>query len=195
MRMFTAVMPPEDVVTDLDDFLAPRREHRAPGHQPLRWTAPDSWHVTLGFMPEVGEGRLDELVERLVRAGRRRRRFDLRLGGGGAFPDAAAAKVLFARTAAAPADEEELRRLATGARAAATKAGAPVDGSRFRPHVTLARLRRPTDVVRWLRLLDTYESRSWTVTELALVRSHLGEGPRGRPRHEVVEVVALGRDA
>lgn len=190
--MFTAVMPPDDVVADLDEFLAPRRDHQGHERQPLRWTTPDSWHVTLGFMPRVEERHLDELLERLDRAGRRRRPFDLRLSGGGAFPGAASAKVLYAGTVAAPDDEEELRRLATGARAAATKAGAPVDGSRFRPHVTLARLRRPTDVARWLRLLDTYESRSWTVGELALVRSHLGEGPRGRPRYEVVDVVDLG---
>jgi 2'-5' RNA ligase len=67
-----------------------------------------------------------------------------------------------------------------------------VDGAPFRPHLTLARLRRAADVVRWLRLLDTYESRPWTVTELALVRSYLGQGAGGRPHHEVVEVFALG---
>jgi RNA 2',3'-cyclic 3'-phosphodiesterase len=191
--MFTAVLPPQDVVEDLDEFLAPRREQT--GQTPFRWTVPDSWHVTLGFMPEVGERRLDELVERLGRAGKRRRPLDLRLGGGGAFPDAAGAKVVHLGVTGRDDDVEELRRLATGARAAATKAGAAAGGGRFRPHLTLARLRRPADVVRWLRLLDTYESRTWTVTDFALVRSHLGEGPRRRPRYEVVDVFPLGRDA
>jgi RNA 2',3'-cyclic 3'-phosphodiesterase len=192
--MFTAVLPPEDVVEDLDDFLASRREHSSPDRPQLRWTLPESWHVTLGFMPEVAEHRLDEMLERLVRAGRRRRPFELRLSGGGAFPGAAAARVVHARTAGEPADLEELRRLATGARAAATRAGTPVAGGRFRPHLTLARLRRPTDVVRWLRVLDTYESRAWAVTRFALVRSHLGQGPRGRPRYETVATFPLGRE-
>jgi RNA 2',3'-cyclic 3'-phosphodiesterase len=192
--MFTAVLPPPDVVEDLDEFLAPRREHSEQTQQPLRWTTPESWHVTLGFMAQVPSRRLDELLERLGRAGRRRRPFELRVGGGGAFPDAAAAKLLHLRTLGTEDDLEELRRLATGARAAATRAGAPVDGARFRPHLTLARLPRPVDVVRWLRLLDTYESRPWTVGDFALVQSHLGEGPRGRPRYEVVDVFRLGRD-
>ena len=192
--MFTAVLPPPDVVDDLDDFLAPRRDHRDPDRTPLRWTAPESWHVTLGFMPSVEERRLEELVERLGRAGKRRSPVELRLAGGGAFPDAARARVVYARTAGEPDDREELRRLATGARAAAVKSGTAVDGGRFRPHVTLARLRRPADVVRWLRLLDTYESTTWTVTEMVLVRSHLGEGPRGRPRYEVVERSPLLRE-
>lgn len=187
MRMFTAVLPPQTVVEDLDEFLSPRRDHSDPARTPLRWTLPESWHVTLGFMPDVSERRLDELGERLGRAGERRRPFTLRLAGGGAFPDAAAARVVYVGTAGGPDDQQELRRLATGARAAATKSGTEVDGGRFRPHVTLARLRRPADVVRWLRLLDTYESTTWTVSELVLVRSHLGEGPRGRPRYEVVE--------
>lgn len=184
--MFTAVLPPEDVVEGLEEFLSPRREHAA-----FRWTLPDTWHLTLGFMPDVADRHLDELVERLHRAGRRRRPVPLRLAGGGAFPDAAAARVLLVGVAAEERDLEELRRLATGARAAATRSGTEVDGGRFRPHVTLARLRRPTDVVRWLRLLDTYTSRVWAVDELALVRSHLGEGPRGRPRYEVVDTFPL----
>src|SRR5688500_265588 len=169
--MFTAVLPPQDVVEDLDEFLAPRREHTQLERAPYSWTLPESWHVTLGFMPDVGERSLDDLVERLGRAGKRRRPFELHFGGGGAFPDAAAAKVVYARTLGLPDDLEELLRLATGARAAATRSGSAVDGGRFRPHLTLARLRRPTDVVRWLRLLDTYESRAWQVTEFALVRS------------------------
>ena len=194
MRMFTAVLPPQDVVEDLDEFLAPRREHTAQERAPYRWTLPDSWHLTLGFMPDVAERSFDELVERLGRAGARRRPFGLRFGGGGAFPGAARAKLVYARVEGGPDDLEELQRLATGARAAATRSGASVDGGRFRPHLTLARLRRPTDVVRWLRLLDTYESRAWEVTEFVLVRSHLGEGPRGRPRYETTGVFPLGRE-
>ena len=50
----------------------------------------------------------------------------------------------------------ELDRLAVGARAAFAKAGAAPDGTRFRPHLTLARLGRPEDVVRWVRLLEAY---------------------------------------
>ena len=54
------------------------------------------------------------------------------------------------------AGARELRRLATGARSAAAKAGCEVDGGRFHPHVTLARTRRPVQATRWLRVLDAY---------------------------------------
>ena len=71
-------------------------------------------------------------------------------------------------------------------------AGARVDGQRFRPHLTLGRLGRPANVTPWVRLLDAYDGPAWGVDELALIASHLGEGPRRRPRHEVVGTYALG---
>jgi RNA 2',3'-cyclic 3'-phosphodiesterase len=185
--MFSAVVPPDDVVEELEEFLAPRREAG-----PFRWTSPEQWHLTLAFMERVPERSLDDLLERLTRAGRRRSPFTLSIGGGGAFPGVARAKLLYAGVEAAPEAIEELRRLATGARAAAAKAGAPVDGAAFRPHLTLARINRPVEATRWLRVLDTYRSRPFLVEELALVQSHLGEGPRNRPRYETVARFPLG---
>jgi RNA 2',3'-cyclic 3'-phosphodiesterase len=67
-----------------------------------------------------------------------------------------------------------------------------VDGMTFRPHVTIARLGRPEDVTNWLRLLETYAGPAWQVAEIELVASHLGEGARRRPRHEVIARLALG---
>ena len=187
--MFAAVVPPDDVVEELEEFLAPRREAA-----PFRWTVPEQWHVTLAFMERVPERSLDDLLERLTRAGRRRTPFTLSIGGGGAFPDVTRAKLLYAGVGAAPDALEELRRLSTGARAAAAKAGAPVDGATFRPHLTLARTKRPVEATRWLRVLATHLSHPFLVEEFQLARSHLGEGPRNRPRYETVETFALGAE-
>jgi 2'-5' RNA ligase len=190
MRMFVAVVPPEAALEDLAEFLAPRQEAE-PG---FRWTVPDQWHLTLAFMAEVADRHLDDLQSRLARAAARRTPFEVALAGGGAFPNPARAKVLFAGVEPARSDGEvELARLATGARAAATKAGADAEGGRFHPHITLARLGRPVEVTRWLRVLDTHRGPTWRVEDIALVASHLGEGPRRRPRYEVVETFALGR--
>jgi 2'-5' RNA ligase len=186
--MFAAVLPPEEVLEDLDAFLAPRREAAA-----FRWTIPESWHLTLAFMADVPDRHLDELVERYERAGRRRTPFRLRIAGGGAFPNVGRAKVLYAALAGEPAALEELRRLATGARAAANKAGAAVDGTAFRGHVTLARMNRPVEATRWVRLLDGYAGPEFEVSEFVLIASHLGEGPRNRPRHVTVGSFPLGR--
>jgi RNA 2',3'-cyclic 3'-phosphodiesterase len=187
MRMFVAVVPPDDALEDLEEFLGPRREAGVG----LRWTVPDQWHLTLAFMPEVAPRHLDDLVERLGRAASRRTPFAVALAGGGAFPNPGRAKVLYAGVETE--DSEELRRLAVGARAAANKAGAEAGGGRFRAHVTLARSGRTFEATRWLRILEAYRGPAWEADRIVLIESHLGEGPRKRPRYEVVEELALGR--
>lgn len=189
VRLFVALVPPDHVVEDLAEFLAPRRE--TPQAAGMRWTDPDQWHVTLAFMGDVADRHLDELVERLGRASARRSALDLTITGGGAFPNVARAKVLYAGLDSAGRDVD-LRHLAVGTRAAATKAGAGAEGGRFRAHVTIARIGRPLDVTRWVRVLDAYRGPTWRAGEVSLVQSHLGEGPRRRPRYEVLEAFPLG---
>jgi RNA 2',3'-cyclic 3'-phosphodiesterase len=183
MRAFVAVVPPVEVVQHLDDFLSVRREAAA-----FRWSDPDQWHVTLAFTDALPDRSLDELEDLLAETAGRHQAFGMRITGGGAFPHADGARVLFAALEAdAPMDG-----LAAGCRSALSRAGARVDGQRFRPHVTLGRLGRPANVTSWVRLLDTYDGPRWVVDEVALVASHLGEGPRRRPRHEVIGTYALG---
>ena len=64
-----------------------------------------------------------------------------------------------------------------------------MDGARFKPHVTVARLKHPQEASSWVRLLDAYRGPAWVVDEVRLIASFLGEGPRNRPRHEVRGVV------
>lgn len=187
--MFVALTPPQRALEDLEEFLSPRQEAGAG----LRWTVPEQWHLTLAFFGDVAERHLDDLVERLGRAAARRAPVDLTITGGGAFPHPGRAKVVYAGVDTAGRDEE-LRRMATGARAAGTKSGAGGDGGRFHPHVTLARSGRPIEATRWIRVMEAYRGPTWTATELVLVESHLGEGPRRRPRYEVVETFPVGRD-
>jgi RNA 2',3'-cyclic 3'-phosphodiesterase len=188
MRMFAAVFPPPAALEDLADFVGPRQEAE-PG---FRWTVPEQWHLTLAFLPDVADRALDDLLARLGRAASRRTPFTAALSGGGAFPDPARAKVLFAGVHTDSGGAVELDRLATGARAAGVKAGCTVDGGRFHPHVTLARTGRPVQATRWLRVLDAYRGPTWTADTLVLVESHLGEGPRRRPRYEEVAAFPLG---
>jgi 2'-5' RNA ligase len=182
--MFVAVVPPDGALEDLATFVEPRRD----SGPDLRWTVPEQWHLTLCFMPAVAERHLDDLITRLERAAARRTSFPVTLSGGGAFPDPSRAKVVYVGV---DAPGEELDRLATGVRAAAGRAGADPEGGRFRAHVTLARLRRPVEATRWLRVLDAYRGPTWEAREVTLLASHLGEGPRGRPRYEVVGAFPL----
>ncbi|WP_028660225.1 RNA 2',3'-cyclic phosphodiesterase [Nocardioides insulae] len=187
MRAFVALVPPEPAIEDLDDFLEPRREAAD-----FRWSARDQLHVTLAFAADVPDRALDEWMERLERAAHRRTPFDVALAGGGAFPDPARGRVLWAGLDLGPEAVTELDRLVTGARAATSKSGIDVVGRRFRPHLTLARVRHPQELSNWVRLLDGYRGPAWTADRVTLIASHLGEGPRGRPRYQTMADFALG---
>ena len=188
MRLFAALVPPPAALEHLDEFLDVRRDEGE-----FRWVQADQVHVTLAFLDYVPDQKLDDLVERLGRAATRRTSFETAINGGGAFPNAGRAKVLWAGLDLDEPGRTELDRLATGCRAAANRAGIEVDGARFRPHLTLARTRYPHDVSNWVRLLDSYAGPRWQATELTLVQSYLGEGPRGRPRHVPMDTFALTR--
>jgi len=184
--MFVAVVPPMEVVEHLDEFLEVRRASAT-----YRWAQVEQLHVTLAFLAEVPERKLDDLEERLGRAASRRHAFAATVAGGGAFPDIGRARVLWTGLDLDDDGRTELSRMATGARAAASRAGVPVDGQRFRPHLTVARLKHPDEVTPWVRLLDTYRGPTWTVDRMTLVASYLGEGPRNRPRYQPMEEFVL----
>jgi 2'-5' RNA ligase len=184
MRLFVAVVPPDDVLDDLEAHLEPRREA---GNE-IRWTDRHQWHVTLAFLGAVPERRLDDLTDALARSAARRDPLILRLAGAGAFPNPYAARVLWAGVEQVRGD---LVAVAGRIRNASSSVGATPDGTRFSPHVTLGRFHRPTEATRWIRALDAWEGPAWRASHLALVKSHLGEGRGRRPRYEVLAELPL----
>ena len=183
-RMFVAAYPSPAAREDLEAFLQARHEAGA-----FRWAVPNQWHLTFAFFADVPDRSFDPLVEGLERAVVKRSTMGLAIAGGGAFPNIGRAKVLWAGLDIS--QPTELDRLAKGCRAAGAVAGAPPSGERFRPHLTLARINPPIEATNWMRLLDTYRGPPWRLDEIALVASYLGEGPRKRPRHEVLETYSL----
>lgn len=179
MRIFAAAFPPPAVTEELEEYIGPRRE----SDRRLSWVWPEHWHLTTLFLDDCPERSLDELLDALGELAGRTPEFDVRLAGGGVFPDAFSAKVLYLGVTAG---QESLRGLAKHGRAAASTAGAPPDGSRFVPHLTLARIRTRFDATRWLGVLDSFGAFAWRATRLTVVRSHLRQGPRNRSRYEIV---------
>lgn len=181
-RTFVAIYPPPEAVAHLDEFLDVRRHAGT-----FRWTLPTQWHLTLAFFEKVLDRSFDALLDGLQGAVRKRSALTASIVGGGAFPHVGSAKVLWAGLEVD--DAGELEMLARACRGAGAVAGTPPAGERFRPHVTVARIGRPIEATKWVRLLDAYNGPEWPITQIAVVESHLGEGPNRRPRHEVVATI------
>ncbi|OLZ62279.1 2'-5' RNA ligase [Streptomyces amritsarensis] len=196
MRLFAAVLPPEEAVAELAAAVDAVHDDR------LTWTTRAGWHFTLAFMGEVRDDALPELYARLERAAHRTPPFALRLHGCGHFGDRAL-------WTGAAGDLDTMRLLADRADAAARRAGIPMEQHRrYTPHLTLARAHghrhghghshshgnggavplRP-----YLDALAHFEGTAWQVDTLSLVRSHLPvSGVRGeQPRYETVRAWPL----
>ena len=184
MRLFVALQPPPAALSELEAAVAPLR-----GAWPeLRWTGPGRWHVTLAFLGEVAESKLDGLAVRLARAAGRHQPLELRIGHGGAFPNQKRARVLISHI---DADQPALAALAASVAAGARRAGAPPpdEGRRFRPHLTLARCRQPIDAGAITDSLGGFSGAAWLAAQVHLIRSHTGP----KPRYETLGSWALGR--
>lgn len=177
-RMFVAAYPTEEAVAELEEFLDVRRD----ADQAWRWSRPENWHLTLAFLPAVPERRVEDVVEALAQVAQRSAPNSAALAGSGAFPLPEAARVLYLGI---DTDRVWLDGLAGRIRTAVGRAGVDVDGGTFRPHLTVARSRRPHEATRWLRILETFRGSSFAVDSFALVDSVLGAGPDRTALHRI----------
>lgn len=135
----------------------------------VRWLRAENMHLTLAFLGEVEERRFDELESAVLAATEGvASPVHLRARSLGAFPNEERARVVWAGVyGEVPKLIELHERLVTELRRATFE----VDSKRFRPHITLARLRWPQRLPD--RLPRLQEFGEWQATELQLIESHL----------------------
>lgn len=154
IRLFAALAVPGDVAEAL--LL---RQGGLPG---ARWSPAENLHITLRFFGEMAEDRADDLDLELSRI--TGRAMEVALAGVGAFGEGDDFRAVWAGVLADPAMEQLARRC----EAAARRAGLKPETRAWRPHVTLAYLRRPDPaaVASWLQAnallrLPTFEARAF----------------------------------
>jgi 2'-5' RNA ligase len=150
----------------------------------VRWVPPESQHLTLKFLGEIGEERVDALLARARAKLATVAPFEVALAGFGAFPNAREARVLWLGVAQGSAALAKLARKLDGA---ARVAGAERERRPFEAHLTLGRLREPARVE--IERLAAPTAPPWTVSEVVLYESRLA--PDGA-HHVPLAHLALG---
>jgi 2'-5' RNA ligase len=179
-RLFLAVALDDDTRQALAARLAAVAGDGLPG----KVVAPDNWHLTLRFLGATPAVSRDLLLAALE-DGLDQQRFAVRLTGLGAFPRPKAATVLWVGV-----DDPAggLAGLAEACEGAARAVGFDPEERPFHPHVTLARLRPPRDVVALVARSEPAGVRL-TVDAVTLYRSRLGG--RAGTSYEVVDAIEL----
>jgi 2'-5' RNA ligase len=149
----------------------------------VRWTRPESYHLTLRFLGELPAEQVAPLAARVAEAVAGVAPFELRLGALVAFPSARRPRVL----AASVEPEAPLAELARRVEAATLRAGFSPEARAFRPHLTLGRVRDRAHPD--LAAAGPLAPEPFRVAEVVLFRSDLHAD---RAVHTPLERIALG---
>ncbi|HEY1425618.1 MAG TPA: RNA 2',3'-cyclic phosphodiesterase [Caulobacteraceae bacterium] len=162
IRLFGAIAVPDEIAAVLV-----RRQQGLPG---ARWRPVEALHLTLRFFGEVAESVADDLDAELARISLEP--VTITLEGVGAFDDGGEPHAVWAGIA----ENDALRRLAARCETAARRAGLAADRRAWRPHVTLAYLRRadPRRVAAWVQGHNLLKSPPFTAGSFGLYSSRLG---------------------
>lgn len=177
LRVFAAVSLPNEVRQAL-------AEQTSSWDIPGRRVPPSNWHITLRYLDEIDEVTCDRYKAALDES-ELGRPFRIALNGFGAFPNHRKATVVWAGVGLGV---EPLFELAEVCDLAAEATGVSPEDRPFSPHLTLSRVRPPTDVV---ELVTQGELElSWWVGQIVLFES-ISE--RGGVRYEPLEYFPLSQ--
>ena len=173
IRLFAAIALPEEVAEGL--------AIRQYGLEGARWRPEETLHITLRFFGDVQERMADDLDAELSGIGGSP--FEIALAGVGSFGEGDRINAVWAGVVDNPA----LTQLAARCETAARRAGVKAESRVYRPHVTLAYLRRPDprDVAIWVQSHNLLKSPPFAVDRFGLYSSHrTSEGSRYRLERE-----------
>jgi RNA 2',3'-cyclic 3'-phosphodiesterase len=172
-RVFCAVELPEG----LRGRVAERAEGLRRSFPRVRasWVRPESLHLTLKFVGEVGPARVEDLSDAAGRAALGGGPFELTLAGAGTFPPHGPPRVLWLGIQDASGG---LARLQGRLEDECAAAGFAREPRAFSPHLTLARLREPRDAreLAAVHRESPFEPQTFAVNELIVMRSELRPG-------------------
>ena len=168
MRAFLALPVPLQALDALAEAQERMRAVVLARSPAVRWTQSVQWHLTLKFLGEVSAEQAAALAERIDRRLQDRERVSTHWTKVKSFGPRRRARVIVAEVHAC----DSLRRLAQEMEEEAFALGIPREERPFRPHITLARIKRPCDASAWLDAarLEPAELR---FDQLVLYRSQL----------------------
>jgi 2'-5' RNA ligase len=137
-RMFCAVELPHDVRVQLHDHI--RRLREAVPDAAASWSRPENIHLTLKFFGNVATDKLPAISAAATRATKEFSPFQIRIGGTGVFPKPSRAQALWIGVDDPAGQLSTLQRRLEDECASE---GFAKEDRAFRPHLTIARLRKP----------------------------------------------------
>jgi len=166
LRAFLAIPLPDTIV----DTARHLQKDLARALPEVRWTNPDSLHLTLRFFPALPEETLEKIGRIMLSVGRLFPPFPIRVAGLGTFPAPERARVFWLGIEGGTA----LRQLHGAFDEQFEAIGIPREDRPFTPHLTLGRRRQGMAVPRSIpRQHETTDCGSFLADRVILFQSRL----------------------
>ena len=167
-RVFCAVELPDDVRARLQEHIARLRKEFPDAA--ASWSRVENIHLTLKFFGNVELDRIAKISAAATRTTGQFSKFQIDVGNTGVFPRPSRAQVLWIGVNDPSGKVSALQQQFEEACAAE---GFPKEDRPFRPHLTIARLRKPERRVADAHLQMKFEPLSVPVNEMIVFRSEL----------------------
>lgn len=172
MRTFIAVDLDPEIKRSLSDFVRRLKKASPDG---TSWVREAGMHLTLKFLGEIDEARVEPVAKAMDEAVQSGRPFLIRVRGTGVFPNPRFPRVLWVGIA----PSGDLDALQARLESALAGAGFERESRPFHPHLTLGRVRSVPGIrnaVTELELQKNAEFGTMTAVKIALFRSVLRPG-------------------
>lgn len=173
LRCFVAVNLPSALKEKLGLIQEELRKTQAD----VSWVKAENIHLTLKFLGEIGEKRVEQVKEVLAKAVAIATPFEIQLEGLGVFPAMKAPRVIWVGAKETPPALVELQKAVDEGLA---QIGFPKEGRKFSPHFTLGRVRSPRNIEALRQALTEVKTQGLEtvkIESLELMRSQLS--PKG----------------
>ncbi|MEK7512470.1 MAG: RNA 2',3'-cyclic phosphodiesterase [Patescibacteria group bacterium] len=164
MRCFLAINLPEETKEHLEDIILKIEAKNR--HQEVKWTETEHLHLTLGFIEEIDQDTLKNIIIDLE-ALNVPKDFFLSLNRLGVFPNENSPRVI---KISLLDNGNNLPSINSFIKNVFIKHNIPVDEHPFSPHITIGRVKRPGV---YLRLDQTIKPISFSVNSIDLMKSEL----------------------
>ncbi len=151
MRLFAALEPNSKVIANLTELV-----RRLRPVAPVRFVHPQNMHVTLKYIAEWPESRLDAVIQALSDV-KVLQPVNVPLAGLGYFPSANNPRVFWVGAENTPA----LRQLASGVDSALSALGVAPEVRPYQPHLTLGRVLDPDSLDEMHKAIEDLPSRDF----------------------------------
>jgi 2'-5' RNA ligase len=188
LRAFIAIKLSDELKGQIGELQA-ELKRRAFGLDGLGWVRLEGMHLTLRFLGDIAEERVEALGAMLRDAVAGMKPFALDARGIGAFPDPRAPRVIWLGLQGTPESMASLRRMHARVEEGVAGLGFSRESRAFTAHLTLARVRDRKSGAALAKVLEANQDRavgSFIATSVGLIKSELR--PTGAVYTTLVEV-------